>query len=81
MKIHVQFYAQLRDLVGVSMLNVDVGQGATVAELLNKIYELKPILRAHDKSLLVGAGVDFVERKHVLSEGEEIAVMPPVQGG
>jgi molybdopterin converting factor small subunit len=81
MKIHVQFYAQLRDLVGNSMLNVDVGQGATVAELLNEIYELKPTLRAHDKSILVGAGVDFVERNHVLSEGEEIAIMPPVQGG
>ena len=80
MKIHVQFYAQLRDLVGVS-INVDVEQGATVADLLNKIYELKPTLRAHDKSLLVAAGVDFVERKRVLSEGEEIAIMPPVQGG
>jgi molybdopterin converting factor small subunit len=81
MKIHVQFYAQLRDLVGVSMLNVDVGQGATVAELLHKLYELEPRLLVHDKSILVGAGVDFVERKHLLSEGEEIAIMPPVQGG
>ena len=81
MKIHVQFYAQLRDLVGVSKLDFDVSQGGNVAELLSKIYELKPALRAQDKTTLVGSGVDFVERNHVLSDGEEVALMPPVQGG
>ena len=81
MKIHVQFYAQLRDLAGVSRLDFDVSQGDTVAELLSRIYELKPELRAQDKTTLVGSGVDFVERNHVLSDGDEVALMPPVQGG
>jgi len=81
MKIHVQFYAQLRDIAGIPNLDVDLDQGATVAELVERIYELKPALRPHDKTILVGAGVDFVQRDHVLNEGEEIAVMPPVQGG
>jgi molybdopterin converting factor small subunit len=81
MKIEVQFYAQLRDVVGVSNLNLDLPEGATVAELIEKIYQLRPALRAHDKNILLGAGVNFVERNHMLSEGEEIAIMPPVQGG
>ena len=81
MNIHVQFYAQLRDLAGISKVDLDLGKGATVAELIERIYELKPALRAHDKSILVGAGVDFVGRDRVLKEGEEIAIMPPVQGG
>ena len=81
MKIHVQFYAQLRDVAGISQVDVDLREGATVAQLLEKLYESKPALRSHDPSLLVGAGVEFVERNHALSEGEEIAIMPPVQGG
>jgi len=81
MNIHVQFYAQLRDLAGISKVDLDLRQGATVAELIERIYELKPALRAHDKSILVGAGVDFVGRNRVLNEDEEIAIMPPVQGG
>ena len=81
MKIQVQLYAQLRDLAEVSKIDLELRQGATVAELIGKIYELKPVLRAHDKSVLVGAGVDFVGRDHVLNEGDEIAIMPPVQGG
>lgn len=81
MTIQVQLYAQLRDLAGVSKLDLAVHQGATVSELMEKVYELKPVLRAQDKTTLVGSGVDFVQRNHVLGEGEEIALMPPVQGG
>jgi len=81
MKVHVHFYAQLRDLLGVSELDVDLGERATITDLLEKIYAVKPALRGHDQTILVGAGVEFVERDHVLSEGEDIAIMPPVQGG
>jgi molybdopterin converting factor small subunit len=81
MRIHVQFYAQLRDLAGTPELDVDLAEASTIAQLLEKIYELKPALHAHDKSILVGSGVEFVERDHVVKDGEEIAIMPPAQGG
>ena len=81
MKTHVQFYAQLRDLVGTRELVVDLAEGATVHDLLAEIYAQQPALRLHDKSILVGAGVEFVDRNYELKPGEEIAIMPPVQGG
>ena len=34
-----------------------------------------------DKAILIGAGVEFVDRGHRLKPGEEISIMPPVQGG
>ena len=81
MKVRVQFYAQLRDVVGMRELEVDLPQNATVRELLEKIYTEKPRLRAQDKSILIGAGLEFVDRNYNLKPGEEIAIMPPVQGG
>jgi sulfur-carrier protein len=81
MKFHVHFYAQLRDLIGVRELDVHLSEGATVRDLLEKIYAHQPALRSHDKSILIGAGVEFVDRNHKLKPGEEIAIMPPVQGG
>jgi molybdopterin converting factor small subunit len=81
MKIHVQFYAQLRDLVGTRELIVDLAEGATVHDLLAEIYAQQPALRPQDKSILVGAGVEFVDRNYELKPDEEIAIMPPVQGG
>lgn len=81
MKVRVQFFAQLRDLAGVQELIVDLAKGASVADLLAKIYELRPAVRAQDAGILVGAGVEFVDRNYKLKPGEEISIMPPVQGG
>ena len=75
------FYAQLSDLLGIRQLDVDVADGATVRDLLGKIYAQQPKLRLPDKSILIGAGVEFVDRNYRLSPGEEISIMPPVQGG
>ena len=81
MKVRVRFYSQLRDLVGAPELDVDLPEKSPVAELLEKIYSKAPALRARDKSLLVGAGVEFVDRNYRLKSGDEISIMPPVQGG
>ena len=81
MKVRVRFYSQLRDLAGAPELDVDLPEKANVTDLLEIIYAKVPALRARDKSILVGAGVEFVERSYQLKPGDEISVMPPVQGG
>jgi len=81
MKVRVQFFAQLRDLAAAQELIVDLAKGASVADLLEKIYAKAPALRSRDKSILVGAGLEFVDRNYKLTPGEEISIMPPVQGG
>jgi molybdopterin converting factor small subunit len=81
MNVRVQFYAQLRELIGVNELELELPQDATVRELLEKIYAQQPALRAYDKSILIGAGLEFVDRNYKLNPVEEIAIMPPVQGG
>jgi len=80
-KVRAQFYAQLRDITQVAADEIDLADGATVSDLLGKIYQKFPALRVHDKSILVGAGVEFVERNYQPKSGEEISIMPPVQGG
>jgi len=81
MKVRVHFYAQLRDLAGIRERDVDLAEGGTVRDLLDEIYAQQPLLRAHDKSILIGAGVEFVDRNYQLKPGDEISIMPPVQGG
>jgi molybdopterin converting factor small subunit len=81
MKVRVRYFAQLRDVAGLSETEMEVREGATVAELLTALYDRAPALRSWDKSILLGSGVEFVGREHALQPNEEIAVMPPVQGG
>ena len=81
MKVRVQFYAQLRDLVAGRDSELELPEGAIVRDLLEEVYAQLPALRAHDKSILIGAGLEFVDRNYRPNPGEEIAIMPPVQGG
>ena len=81
MKVRAQFFAQLRDVAGAPEETVELPDGATTADLLAKIYERMPALRRWDRNILLGAGVEFVDRKYALQPDETIAIMPPVQGG
>ena len=81
MTVRVQFFSHLRDIAGTAQAEAHVPEGASVADLLTVLYGQHPKLRAWDNSILIGAGVDFVERDYLLKEGDEIAIMPPVQGG
>jgi molybdopterin converting factor small subunit len=62
-------------------LDFDLRDDSRVSDLLENIYAKFPALRAHDKSILVSAGVEFIDRDYQLKDGDEIAIMPPVQGG
>ena len=81
MKIQVHFYAQLRDLAGAQTVDVDLPENAAVSDLLEMLYSQIPALRSQDKNILVGAGLEFVERNYKLKSDEDVSIMPPVQGG
>jgi molybdopterin converting factor small subunit len=81
MRVRVHFYSQLRDLAGGEQLDLNLPDKTTVNDLLEKIYQQTPALRSRDKSILVGAGVEFVDRSYTIKPGDEISIMPPVQGG
>ncbi len=81
MNLRVQFFSHLKDVTGSDEFHAHVPEGASVADLLTVVYGQHPKLRSWDSSILVGAGVEFVDRDYLLKEGDEIALMPPVQGG
>ena len=81
MQVRVQFFSRLRDLTGKAEIDMEVPEGTTASGLLDEIYSKTPALRDWNKSILVAAGVEFVGRDYVVNPGDEISIMPPVQGG
>ena len=81
MKIETQFFSRLRDLTGANQLTLDLPEGATVGDLLARLYADHPAMAGWDKTLLTAVGLEFAERTQVLHEGDSVSVMPPVQGG
>jgi len=81
MRLRVQFFSQLKEIAGASEVALDLPAGATVADLLAQLKRVHPALEKWDRNLLVGTGVEFVGRDYILQPDDEIAIMPPVQGG
>ena len=81
MKVRAEFFSRLRDIVGAPSLEIMLAEGATVCELVEILCDDHPRLRDFTKSMLFGIGVEFVDVRHVLGDGDVVAIMPPVQGG
>lgn len=81
MKVRVLFFSVLKDITGTDELTWQCEPEATVADLLNQMYEKWPALKEWDGSVLLAVDQMYVKRGAPLHEGAEVAVMPPVQGG
>jgi molybdopterin converting factor subunit 1 len=79
-RIAVRLFAGHRESVGASELEVEIDEGSTVEDL-------RSVLASHPAigSLLGGAAVAlnrrYAESHVVVSEGDEVAIIPPVAGG
>lgn len=81
MKIKVLFFASCRDLVGTGEKEITLDDGATMADLISEIASEHARFIEMAPSLMVSANQEYVEREHVLSDGDEVAFIPPVSGG
>jgi molybdopterin converting factor small subunit len=81
--LRILFFSVLRDIVGAAEISFDLpeGEGSDVAAMLAALYSRWPGLEEWDERIRVAVDLDYVDRSHPVSEGQEIAVMPPVQGG
>jgi molybdopterin converting factor small subunit len=80
-QVRVRFFSHLRDLACSREMILEVPVGTTASGLLERVYAERTALKRADKTILIAAGVDFVDRDYVIRPGDEISVMPPVQGG
>jgi molybdopterin converting factor small subunit len=81
MKVRVELYSRLKEIVDASALELSLPKNASVNDLFEQLKKSYPKLRDFEKSMLFGIGVEFVDRSYVLNDGDVIAIMPPVQGG
>jgi molybdopterin converting factor subunit 1 len=78
MIIHVRLFAGLREQAGFSERDIEIDDGATCATLAQAIDELtKPL----PDGLAFAVNRAYAEPTHVLADGDEMALIPPVSGG
>jgi MoaD family protein len=81
MRVKVQFFSRLRDVTGVQAIERVLFEGATLADLLNLLTAEFPALNAWRAHWLIAVGLDYMPLETPLADGDEVSLMPPVQGG
>jgi sulfur-carrier protein len=77
--IKVKAFGVTKDILG-GKENVIEMEGTTVADLKTLLKQQYPQLNGL-RSLFVAVNHQYVEDTHILSERDEIALIPPVSGG
>jgi MoaE-MoaD fusion protein len=75
------FFAQYRDFAGTDELSVELPEGARVADLVTRLRENGNELSKLPASPVVAVNMDYAPCDTPLSDGDEVAFIPPVAGG
>jgi molybdopterin synthase catalytic subunit len=80
-KVAVLYFASARDVVGKRRELVEVAAGTTVGEILDRIVREHPGLRQIRESIRISVNREVADSTTLVSDGDEIGVLPPVAGG
>jgi molybdopterin converting factor subunit 1 len=81
MRVTVRLFARLRDIAGASELARDVAPGATIRTVWRQLAADFPALAEYERSISSAVNADYARMDQVLSDGDEVAFLPPVSGG
>jgi len=80
-RVTVKLFARLRDIAGSSELARDVTPGATIGSVSRELANEYPELANYERSISSAVNADYAKMDRVLSDGDEVAFLPPVSGG
>jgi molybdopterin converting factor subunit 1 len=81
MRVVIRLFARLRDIAGSSDLVRDAPAGSTVADVWRGLVTDFPEMARYHSSISTAVNAEYAKMTAVLSEGDEVAFLPPVSGG
>jgi molybdopterin synthase catalytic subunit len=82
MIIHVRLFAMLRERAGAGTLELELCDGATVADAMRALSEREPLGEMLERMpVRMAVNRDYASAETVLSAQDELALIPPVSGG
>jgi MoaE-MoaD fusion protein len=81
MRIHVLYFAVFRERLGTSEQTLELADGSTAGDAVGALAaQHEPIGKLRGR-FRIAVNQDFVDDDHVLRDGDELALIPPVAGG
>jgi sulfur-carrier protein len=81
MRVNLLLFALYRDLTGVSELAVHVADGATAESVLAELRTRDGRFQSLPDRPVIAVNREYAHLDTHLSDGDELALLPPVAGG
>ena len=81
MRVTVRLFARLRELAGAGELLREVPDDATVATVWELLVRDYPAVAPYAESLSAAVNAEYARMTSPVSDGDEVAFLPPVSGG
>ena len=81
MKLTIRLFATLKERAGTNALILEFPDSANVETLLAMLAVQVPSIAPSLKTVLVAVNNEYAFAEHILTQGDEIALFPPVSGG
>ena len=81
MNVPVRLFAVARQLAGCDRVELDLPDGATVADLRRRLGERAPELAGLIAQMSIAVGTQYADDKDVIPPDTDVACIPPVSGG
>lgn len=80
--VEVLYFSLFREITGQERESFSLGEEATtLGGLVDRIFDAHPGLREWEGKMLLAVNREFADRSTPVAGGDEVAMMPPVQGG
>ncbi|MGC9103846.1 MAG: molybdenum cofactor biosynthesis protein [Candidatus Methanodesulfokora sp.] len=76
MQVRVRLFGSLRERAGTQEMNIELPNGSKVGDLLKNIESI-----VKGVSIMIAVNSKKVDEEHALSDGDVVAIFPPVSGG
>lgn len=80
MKIKILAFGISRDILGGSTVEMQIPDGACVADLREALYSQYPALQKLS-NLAIALNTEYAAEEQEISERDEVVLIPPVSGG
>ncbi len=81
MRVTVRLFARLREIAGRESWDIEVPAGSTAGDAWASVTAGTPALAPFDRAISVAVNASFARMSRPLSEGDDVAFLPPVSGG
>jgi len=80
-RVRALYFAGLREALGQKEESLDLAEGSTLADLVERLRAQHEPIAAYGDRLVIAVNTERRPPATALAEGDEVAFLPPMSGG